>query len=619
MDAAASSSLSSSLETLPALGVGVSLSFGIEPDPVSLAQAPGGPDFIEYAGAVDPTPVRDAVSALHDLDIPVLYHPSCLNLCGPWENPPTWVAAVDAHVRTVQSAWLAQDVSVCFVGDTPGYSIQLGYFVPPERSEAGLQEAIARVREVRAGVDAPLLLEPAPASFRWGDVPMLTWLDRLCEATGCGMLLDAGHVLSHQFLDGGDPLEQINLERVVEVHVAGGIIHQTPEGPRYQDAHELPIQPEVWDVFMRLLRGCPNLRAVCVECEGASAHTVLPVLERVRQAVAVHAVSDPLRERVRSPERPSMPAAVPARPLPEETPASGATTHFPALLQLLFDAELRGRLPGEATAVAEELEIPRALLEGVDAAGLALDADGRRRYLMSALCRSFPLSAALLGAGEGGPERLATFLTSSELFGSPSERTAAFGRHLFRLASFHPDPDPKAQQAIMAAIEYERALAENAAAVRSAVGQGIAVPPPQPPDRAARRRGRLQLPPFTIITELPQPMAALQAAMEGLTASDAWLRLDRGAVDAARIGAVLRSATSPVTVVARAHTTGRLIERGGSGGVAPLVDVAQRTVELRGRKGRWLEGLPGERVTELPPAQRRLAEGLLQAGVLVVE
>jgi len=71
--------------------------------------------------------------------------------------------------------------------------------------------------------------------------------------------------------------------------------------------------------------------------------------------------------------------------------------------------------------------------------------------------------------------------------------------------------------------------------------------------------------------------------------------------------------------VARAHVTGRLVERGGSGGVAPLVDVAQRTVELRGRKGRWLQGLAGERLADLPPAQKRLAVGLLKAGALVVE
>ena len=603
---------------LPVMGVGASLSFGVEPDPVALARAEGGPDFIEYAGAVDPGPVLSAVRSLNALGIPVLYHPSCLNLCGPWPNPPAWVDAVHAHVDMVQSAWLAQDVSVCFIGDTPGYSIQLGYFIPPERTEAGLNEAIRRVREVRDRIGAPLLLEPAPASFRWGDVPMLTWLDRLCAATGCGMLLDAGHVLSHAVLEGGDPLAGIDPRRVFEVHVAGGILHETDAGIRYQDAHELPIQPEVWDVFVRLLRMCPNLKAVCVECEGAAAHTVLPVLQRVRQAVAIHSCSEGLRARLRSEARPPLPDVAEAPPYMAPEPAAPQPTAFPGLVRLLFDREARDRLDTEREAVARELALPPALLADVDTPGLALDAEGRRRYLMSALCRTFPLSSAILGAPTGGTDRLAAFLLSPDLFGSLGERTAAFGRHLHRLATLVPDPNKRVQQAVLAVLQYELALARNGAEVRAAVTQGTAVPPPTPPTDTLRRRGHLVLPPHAIVVELPHPMAVLQAALDGLSAGDAWLRLDRGAVEDARIKAVLRSTSSPVTVLARAHAAGVGLVRGRSGGAAPLIDVAQRTVELRGRKGRWLQSVVGERLADLPKAQARLAEQLVEAGVLTV-
>lgn len=609
--------------TLPVLGVGASLSFGVEPDPVALARSEGGPDFIEYAGAVDPAPVRRAVDTLRELGVPVLYHPSCLNLCGPWKNPEPWLAAVDDHVRAVGSAWLAQDVSVCFVGDTPGYSIQLGYFIPPERTEAGLAEAVARVAEVRSRVGAPLLLEPAPASFRWGAIPMLQWLDRLCAATGCGMLLDAGHVLSHMVLEGGtseaEPFAGVDLRRVFEVHVAGGILHATPAGVRYQDAHELPIQPEVWGVFVQLLRACPNLKAVCVECEGAAAHTVLPVLERVRQAVAIHAGSDGLRRHVRtsaSPAVSSPPPPVPAS-LAAPQPAGGPTA-YPGLVRLLFDGELRARLDHDRAGVAAELDVPLELLAGVDLPGLALDADGRCRYLMSALCRAFPLSSALVGSRPGGAARLSAFLMSPSLFGPLRDRTAAFGQHLERVATLAPDPEKRVQQAILATIAYERALAGNAATVREVVEAGGAVPAPRAPSRSDRRHGELTLPPHTIVVELPQPVAALQAALDGLTAADAWQRLERGAVEAARVRAVLRSEPSPVTVLARAHAVGHVLERGASGGAAPLVDVSQRTVELRGRKGRWLQSLVGERLVALPPAHVRLATQLVEAGVLGV-
>jgi hypothetical protein len=41
---------------------------------------------------------------------------------------------------------LAQDVAVCFSTPTGGYSVQLGYFVPPVFTEAGLAEAVATLR-----------------------------------------------------------------------------------------------------------------------------------------------------------------------------------------------------------------------------------------------------------------------------------------------------------------------------------------------------------------------------------------------------------------------------------------------------------------------------------------
>ncbi|MCB9741334.1 MAG: DUF692 family protein [Alphaproteobacteria bacterium] len=290
------------LDALPTLGVGASLSFGADPDPVALARAPGGPSFIEYAGAVQHGWMREPLQALQRLGVPVLYHPSCLNLCGPYANPPAWLEAVDAHVKAVGSAWLAQDVAVCFVGERPGYSIQLGYFVPPILTRASLEEAVQRVQEVRAGVAAPLLLEPAPVTFKLGDMDAFDWLGELALRTDCGLLLDAGHVVSHQLVAGRgltDGLERLPLDRVIELHVAGGVLQRRGAGTYYIDAHDLPPLPEAWRVFSWLVQRCERLRAVCVECEGSAAGVVLPMLQKARERVAFGAASEALREAAR--------------------------------------------------------------------------------------------------------------------------------------------------------------------------------------------------------------------------------------------------------------------------------------------------------------------------------
>ena len=116
-----------SIDAFPVLGVGASLSFGIQPDPVGLVELNGGPSFIEYAGAVQVDLYQRQVDLLRKKGIPVLYHPSCMNLCGPWPNDAEWLNAIAHHVETVGSPWLAQDVAICYAGSKPGYSIQLGY------------------------------------------------------------------------------------------------------------------------------------------------------------------------------------------------------------------------------------------------------------------------------------------------------------------------------------------------------------------------------------------------------------------------------------------------------------------------------------------------------------
>jgi len=284
---------------LPVLGVGVSLSFGVEPDPVRLAAAKGGPSFVEYAGAVQHSVLAAPMAELRRAKVPMLYHPSCLNLCGPWPNPPDWLDAVEEHLQVADSAWLAQDVSVCFVGDVPGYSINLGYFVPPILTRASLEEAVVRVLEVCARVSRPLLLEPPPVTFVVGDMDIYVWLSELVERTDCGLLLDAGHIVSHQLASGRpltEGLDRLPLERTIELHVAGGVIE---DDQHYIDAHDLPILPETWTVFDYLLRNCPHLRAVCVECEGSFAQHVVSVLHHTRQRVLLAAANTELRARVR--------------------------------------------------------------------------------------------------------------------------------------------------------------------------------------------------------------------------------------------------------------------------------------------------------------------------------
>lgn len=294
------------------------------------------------------------------------------------------------------------------------------------------------------------------------------------------------------------------------------------------------------------------------------------------------------------------------------------------LLRLLFDQDLRDDFfadRGRTLADAELAPDDAAAFLTLDRTGLELDADGRRTYLMSALCRSYPLTAAAVGAMAGGDRQLSAFLASESLFSDTPVRTAAFGEHLWRLISLSPWGVPPVVTGLLASVlAYERAAVDGAAAVRAALGRGETIPAPVRPDAALLARGRIRLPPFTAIVELPLAPAVLRAALDHATPEDAWQRIAARRIERGRLLTVARADPMPVTLVLRSLPRGPGIERAGAGGVAPIVEVRHVVAEIGGRRGASLQALDGTRtLAELPEAERAVARRLADEGLLELE
>ena len=291
------------------------------------------------------------------------------------------------------------------------------------------------------------------------------------------------------------------------------------------------------------------------------------------------------------------------------------------LLRLLFDADLRAAFEADRDAVLSAAglsEADRVAFAALDAEGLRRDALGRQRYLMSALCRPFPLTAAVVGAAPGGREAMVRFLATDALFAPLGARTVAFGEHLGALLEALDAPD-EAVALSRALLALERALVDNAAALRRAAGEGRAPGPPRAPSPRELRVGRLTLPPYLLVAELPQPLEQVVAALDGAGPEDVWHRVASGSLSLDRFVTVARADLSPVTLLCRGYVAGQSVERAGAGGVAPLVDVRHARAELSGRLGPLLSQLQeGPRLDDLAPARRDLARRLLDAGLLAV-
>lgn len=283
--------MSANIKELPTLGLGASLSLSSKPDPVTLVSSEGGPQFVEYAGLVDVERVIDEIQRIQSAGAPVLYHPSYINFCGSFPNSTTWLETTAKHIAKVNSAWFAQDVAYCFWEAGHSYSTQLGYFIPPIFNDASLQLAITRVQEVQQIVPVTVAVEPPPMCFIAGTMPLFTFFKHLAEETDCAILLDMGHLVSYEMASGNsikDELDELPLERVIEVHVAGGKLKTTPSGPVYVDAHECQIVDETWNMLEQMLPALPNVKAVCFECENVNQKQVINTLHKIRKMIVQH-------------------------------------------------------------------------------------------------------------------------------------------------------------------------------------------------------------------------------------------------------------------------------------------------------------------------------------------
>ncbi|HEY8209819.1 MAG TPA: DUF692 family multinuclear iron-containing protein [Myxococcaceae bacterium] len=397
------------------LGLSTNLAERGAPDPFAiLGAAPGAFDCVEYSAPLDVEQARREAPAFAALEahaargVPALFHPVHLNLYGPELESAEALRALDAHARAVGSPWVGNDVAWWHAGGVPfpGY-----LYVPPPLTEDGLRDCSVHARHVQAALSVPLLLENPAVIARRGPLHVLELMARLHEATGCGLILDLGHLLSFQ-LSAGLPahaaLEGFPMEAVREIHIAGGAVTRVAHRELYLDDHSQPVREELFGLLAQVLPRCASLRAVIFEGDGHPDAAAAVTLRRLRDLVP--------RERE---------VADPPAPPPVELSARLRTDPWSILRQVLAG-------------------------EGMDPIGARVELEYRLAVLAEELDRAWPMSRPLLL-----PDRqaLAAFARSEEFRGAfqgtPGGVMGAFARYARRLLRARPD------EGVAAALSFE--------------------------------------------------------------------------------------------------------------------------------------------------------------------
>ncbi|NMF63741.1 DUF692 domain-containing protein [Brasilonema octagenarum] len=183
------------------------------------------------------------------------------------------VAQIAKWQRQYHFPWHSDHLSFSRLAQASGHLIDVGLTMPVPYDAEVLDLLVERVNHVHKEISVPFLLENNVYYFEIPSQEMseAEFLNQLTARTGCGLLLDLHNVYvnacNHSF-DPWDFLSNLDLTKVVEIHLAGGMMM---EG-FYLDAHSGVCPEAVWQLLEELLPKAPNVAGIVFEVFGTHYH-----------------------------------------------------------------------------------------------------------------------------------------------------------------------------------------------------------------------------------------------------------------------------------------------------------------------------------------------------------
>lgn len=192
---------------------------------------------------------------------PISLHGLCGDLAGSAALDEDFLSGLRALIAHVDAPHFSDHL--CF---TTLAGAEVHDLVPLPHNERAVSRAAARIRAVQDRIEVPVLVENVSATFRTpgGTMSEEAFVRAVLEEADCGLLLDVNNVWVNAQNFDFDPLafiEALPLERVGEIHVAGGIYDD--EAGCWVDTHgedtPAPVLALLGEVIARLPHDAPVL------------------------------------------------------------------------------------------------------------------------------------------------------------------------------------------------------------------------------------------------------------------------------------------------------------------------------------------------------------------------
>lgn len=223
---------------------------------------------------IDPAmrPVLERYQSSH----PTLAHGNYGNEFGfePLDETPGVLRHI-AIARAMQSPWYADHM---FYG-TRSHSFMWSSPLPFSRAEIDRVAGRAAALQDRLGI--PLLHENAfyYAPFPGTHMPEAEFLAELTHRAQTYHLLDLHNIYANAVnfpdYDAWKFLRTIPLDRVIEIHIAGGVRIED----WYHDFHCGPVPEPVWEMLAHVLQHAPRLEAITLEVQGPAHSAKTPAID----------------------------------------------------------------------------------------------------------------------------------------------------------------------------------------------------------------------------------------------------------------------------------------------------------------------------------------------------
>ena len=266
-----------SLETLPELGVGILFNVVL---PEFLRSNPAAWDYVEVIPDMfwrDRGP--GSSERYHEIEVwttelewiashrPVVAHNISLSLAGITPIDMQYVAKIVEWHSRFGFRWHSDHLSFADVAGEHGLDRHnTGLAVPMPYDEEVLDLVAARVARAQEAIPAAFLVENNVSFIEFPDQEMSEpeFLNRLAARTGCGLLLDVHNVYANSRNHGFDAqafVDALELDRVIEIHIAGG----TELDGMWVDSHSGACPEPVFELLDHVVARAPNLRAITFE------------------------------------------------------------------------------------------------------------------------------------------------------------------------------------------------------------------------------------------------------------------------------------------------------------------------------------------------------------------